>query len=407
MNLFFTGTPFSLRTAQLNQTGRWTSWDRYHLPEVFTDYNSELKALRETAMLEDKSPLTKYYISGPDAQRFLNHLITRDATKIDVNHAYYAPWCDERGKVIVEGLVFRLAEDIYCLTCNPMEEWFAQNKPGYDVQIEDVSNAFGILALQGPKSYDILMAATGQDWSDLRFSRGGKASIGGVEVHLWRQGFTGERGYEFWVPTDGAVKVWDALWEAGKSFGISACGHNTQDVARIEAGLVLPAIDYTRAGNLSRVKSHAYGSQDVHFEASPFELGLGRFVDFSKEAFVGKQALLEEQAAGGASHKLVGLDIEWADILALFEKAGAPPLISRQVHRFPHLSVTHDGRQVGFASSITWSPYLEKMIGFGRLKNEFAKPGTSLFIEWEVEGEKGNVRANVVKLPFVTLKRTG
>lgn len=401
------GTPFHSRVMQANKSGRWVTWNRYLLPEVFTEHghDAEVMSIREAAGLEDKSPLIMYFVSGPDATRFANRLVPRDTSKMEVDQAYYTPLCDERGKIIIEGLLFRLDETMYCYTSGTLDLWFEEQRQGLDVNIDNVTEQYGILTLQGPRSYDVLVAATGQDWSDLKFSRGRKAVIGNVEVRVWRQGFTGERGYEFWVPAEDAGEVWDAIAEAGEPHGLSFVGHHTQDVVRVEAGLVLPAIDYAQAGPDGKQTAHAYGIQDPEFQASPFELGIGHFVDFNKDDFAGKQALLEEKENGGPPRRLVGLTIDWADIVAMQEGQGLPPMITRLVRRFPLAPIFAEKRKVGDASSITWSPTLNTMIAFGRLEKEFSETGTRVSLEWQVGDEIGQLGATVGKLPFFDLKR--
>ena len=403
----FRGTPFNPRTEPLNQSGRWASWNQYHLPEVFIEngYDAEVKAMRETAILEDKSPLIMYFFSGPDALTFLNRLIPRDASKIEVLHTNYTPVCNEAGKLITDGLLFCVDENTYAFTAGRMDAWLAQQADGLNVHIEERTEEIGILHLQGPKALEILEAATKETWSDLRFSRGRLTEIAGVQVHAWRQGFTGERGYEFWVPAEDAIPVWDALWNTGESFGISPCGHNTQDVGRVEAGLILPAIDYTCAGPDNKNKAHAYGAQDPEFQASPHELGLDRFVDLTKEDFVGKASLGAELIKGGPRRRLVGLEINWQEIVDLYNRFGLPPEITRRVHRFPTLRLNSGGRMAGLASSATWSPTLKKMIGFGRVEVNYMGVGTSLSLDWTIQGKTGEVGATVVELPFVSHRR--
>jgi aminomethyltransferase len=403
----FKGTPFSDRTIALNRSGRWAAWNQYHLPEVFAEhgYDTEVRAMRQTAILEDKTPLIKTLISGRDALPLVNRLIPRKASTMDVLHAIYTPMCDERGKLIMDGVLFRVEENAFVFTGGRIDRWLAKQAAGLEVRISDSTEAVAILHLQGPLSLEILDEATRQEWSDLRFSRGRKAAIAGVHVHVWRQGFTGERGFEIWVPPERAIPVWDTLWEAGEPRGLSPCGHNTQDVGRIEAGLILPAIDYTCAGPDTAARAHAYGAEASEFEASPYELGLGRFVDLRKDDFIGRAALAEEGGQGRCPRRLVGLEIDWRQIVRLFDEAGRPPEITRRVHRFPALQVSLSDRPVGFASSITWSPTLKKEIGFGRVAVEAAETGTPLSLRWEVAGLDGQVDAVVVALPFVGHRR--
>ncbi|MDJ0924175.1 MAG: aminomethyltransferase family protein [Acidimicrobiia bacterium] len=400
----FIGTMFNERTARLNQAARWIGWDRFHMPEVFVGFEIEVDAIHNGVMLEDKSPLTKYSFSGPDAQRLLDHLVPRDITKIEVNHVFYTPWCDERGKLIIDNPVFRLDDDTYVNIGDPLDLWLAERSAGFDVQIDDVSDSFGILAMQGPRSRGVLEALVPDvDWKALRFARGRRATLpGGAEVYVWRLGFTGQPGYEFWVPKEAAVGVYDAIMTAGGPLGIVPCGHNAQNVARVEAGILMPGLEYTRAGPDSDIA--AYVSVDEEALSSPFELNLGRFIDFNKPAdFVGREALAEEQRRGSA-RKLVGLEIDWRTIEEMYHSHNAPAEVSRRIDwaRYP---VRHGTQLVGHASSVCWSPTTKKMIGFGQLKKQFATAGTQLAVEWTAEGTVGEATAIVVDLPFVPDRR--
>ena len=193
------------------------------------------------------SPLAKHSITGPDAERFVDYLIPRDATRLAPGQAYFTPWCNEDGVQVGDGIVMRLERDRFVFSADRMMRWFARHAPGFDVEFEDLTDDFGILALQGPLSRNVLASASGEDHADLRFSRLRRTTIAGVEVLLSRQGFTGELGFELWVPRAAATTVWDAVFEAGAAFGLVAAGLHAADVARIEAGMVIPGYDYTPA----------------------------------------------------------------------------------------------------------------------------------------------------------------
>ena len=219
--------------------------------------------------------------------------------------------------------------------------------------------------------------------------------IAGVPVDVTRTGYTGDRGYELWMPVDGAIAVWDAIFAAGEKYGIHACGIRAMDVARVEAGLILVEVEYTSA-------RHAVAPEQQY---SPFELGLGRLVDFGKASdFNGRRALLAEQAAGGPARRLVGLELDWAGIEGMYAKHGLAPGISPSVHRDP-VPVYREGKQVGRVTSLTWGPTIKKMVGFGSIDKAHEKVGTRLSVEWSVEGERGKVGATVVAMPFFDPER--
>jgi aminomethyltransferase len=390
------GTAFFPRTQQLNERMSWGEWSGYFSAQVYADFHDiEYNAIREAAALIDVTPLYKYVVTGPDATRLADRVMTRSAAKMAVDQVVYTPWCDERGKVIDDGTVQRRGDQEYFWTAaDPSFRWLHLNAHGLDVAIEDVSERVAGLALQGPKSREILQAATKQDWSSVRYFAGRRAEIGGVDAYVSRTGYTGDLGYEIWVDAEDALDLWDAVWEAGEAYQLRPAGIHALDVSRVEAGLVLIEADYTSA-------RHAIGAEQ---EYSPFEIGLGRLVDFSKPEFVGRRALELEQAAGGPARRLVGIELDWAGIEALFAKHDQPPAVSALVQR-EAVPVYDGNRQIGRATSIVWGPTIKKMVGFASVPPSHASVGTALFVEWSVEGERGKVGAHVVPMPFLDLPR--
>ena len=391
------GTAFYPREAALNQHLAWGEWSGYHSAAVYADFHDiEYNAIREAAAVIDVTPLYKYVVRGSDAGRLLDRVMTRDISKLQVDQVYYTPWCDEDGKVIDDGTVTRLAEDSYRITAaDPGERWFRMNATGLDVEVEDVSDETAGLALQGRLSREVIQDATGQDWSDLRYFRRRISEIAGLEVDVTRTGYTGDRGYELWIPADGALAVWDRVFEVGQRYGIHPCGIRAMDVARVEAGLVLIEAEYS--------SSHRVIAAEQHY--SPYELGFGRLVELGKASpFNGRRALISEQRAGGPPRRLVGLELEWAGIEGLFAKHDLAPAVSPLVHRDP-VPVYREGRQVGRATSVTWGPTIKKMVGFGSVDKHHERIGTRLSVEWSVEGERGKVAATVVQMPFLDLDR--
>ena len=390
------GTAFHQRTSQLNSKMSWGEWSGYFAAAVYADFHDiEYNAIREQAALIDVSPLYKYEISGPDAARLVDRVMTRDVAKLALDRVFYTPWCNEDGKVIDDGTVTRRGENHFFWTAaDPTYRWFLLNASGLDVEISDVSDKIAGVALQGPRARMILEAATRRDWADVRYFGHRRTEIGGVDVHVTRTGYTGDLGYEVWTPEDQAVAVWDALWEAGGPHGIRPAGIRALDVSRVEAGLILIEAEYTSA-------RHAVSSEQQY---SPFEIGLGRLVDFGKSAFVGRHALQLEQRRGGPPRRLVGLDLDWSGIEAMYAKHDLPPGVSAMVQR-DAVPVYKDARQVGRATSIGWGPTIKKMVGFGSLPPSLSAPGTRVSVEWSVEGERGKVGATVVELPFLDLER--
>jgi aminomethyltransferase len=344
----------------------------------------------------DVTPLYKYEVSGADAAALLDRVVTRDISAMTVNQVIYTPWCDEDGKVLDDGTITRLADDEYRVTsADPCSRWFLLNATGLDVEVADVTEELAALALQGKLSREVLAAATGEDWTDVRYFRHRRSSIAGVDVSVTRTGYTGDRGYEIWIPVDGALAVWDAVFAAGEPYGIHPAGIRALDAARVEAGLILIDAEYTSA-------RHAISPEQNY---SPFELGLSRLVEFGKaESFTGKAALVAERAAGGPARRLVGLELDWAGIEGMFARHGLAPMISPFVDRSP-VPVYREGRQIGRATSITWGTTIKKMVGFGSIDKAHEKLGTRVSVEYSVEGERGKVSGTVVPLPFLDLPR--
>jgi aminomethyltransferase len=395
------GTPLHPRTAALNRKLQWREWSGYWASSAYADaLDIEYNAIREAAALIDVSPLYKYRVSGPDALGLVDRVITRDATKLKVGQVYYTPWCDEHGKVIDDGTVHRIAESEFLWTAaDPQQRWLTLNARGLDVSIEDVSESLAAIALQGPLARAVLEAATGASFADLRYFRRRDATLAGATVGISRTGYTGDLGYEVWIPSAKATAVWDALMAAGAPYGLRPAGMLALDVVRLEAGLVLLEVDYTSA-------RHALNPEQNY---SPYELAMDRLVDLGKAPFVGQLALRREAARGGPARRLVGVTLDWYGIEGLYSAQDLPPAISPAVDRaskpvFAGGPVRGD-RQIGKVTSLGWSPILKQAIGLASVPPSSASPGSRLAVEWTVEGRRGRVAATVTPLPFLDLPR--
>jgi len=377
---------------------QWREWSGYFSASAYADaHDIEYNAIREAAALIDVSPLFKYRVHGPDAERLVDRVITRDATKLRVGAVYYTPWCDEAGKVVDDGTVARLSETEFRWTAaEPQLRWLRLNARGLEVTIEDISEQVAALALQGPFSRAVLEAATGESFADLRYFRRRASRVGEIAIDVSRTGYTGDLGYELWVEAGQAVELWDRLVEAGRPWAIRPAGMLALDVVRLEAGLILLEVDYTSARR-AVIPEQAY---------SPFEIGLGRLIDFAKSAdFVGRRALFAEQRAGGPPRRLVGLELDWAGIEALHLAHGLPPVAPAAVSRAAVPLFADRGRQVGRVTSSGWSPILKQAIALGSVPPDYAAAATRLAVEWTVEAHRGRVPARVVELPFLDLPR--
>jgi aminomethyltransferase len=389
------GTAFHERTFSLCESLSYREWSGYYAVSSYEPHHEhEYNAIRNASALIDISPLFKYRLTGKDATRLVDRIITRDMRKVSVGQVVYTPWCDEHGKVIDDGTVSRLEENTYRWTAaDPSLRWFTQNASGMDVQLEDISETTSALALQGPTSGRLLKSVAEADIENLKYFRVTTGQIAGVKVEISRTGYTGDLGYEIWVPSENALRVWDALMQAGRAFDIHPAGMLALDVARIEAGLLLIDIDFN-SSKKSLIEEQKY---------TPYEMGLGRLVSLDKNRYVGQTALMAEHARG-PEREIVGLEIDWPAVEALYEKIGLPPSVSPIASRVA-VPVFRDGVQVGKATSSTWSPTLKKFIALATVKSGHTKLGTHLDFEITIEAVRHRVRATVVKTPFFNPKR--
>ena len=389
------GTAVHERTFALCESLNFREWSGYYAVSAYEGHHEhEYNAIRNASALIDISPLFKYLITGRDAARFVDRIITRDVSKMAVGQVYYTAWCDEFGKVIDDGTVSRLEDQVFRWTAaDPSLRWFTQNAAGMDVHIEDVSEEVSALAVQGPTTARLLRTIARAGIDGLKYFRVTSGTIDGVHVDISRTGYTGDLGYEIWMRSRDAVRVWDALMRAGKPFDIKPAGMLALDVARIEAGLLLIDVDF-------------HGSKKAMLEAqkySPYELSLGRLVSLTKGRFIGQAALREEHRKGHP-RQIVGLEVDWPEVEAIYEKIGLAPSIGATASRVA-VPVYKAGRQVGRATSTTWSPTLKKMIALATVDRPHFEPGSQLQIEVTVEAVRHKVKATVVKTPFFDPKR--
>ena len=385
------GTAFHDRTLALCESLNFKEWSGYYTVSAYEmTHEHEYNAIRNSAALIDITPLFKYHVTGRDATKLVNRVITRDINKVAVDQVIYCCWCDAEGKVIDDGTITRLGENEYRWTAaDPSLRWFQQNALGLDVQIEDISEKTAALALQGPTSGKLLHAVAEAKIGSLKYFRVAHGKIAGVPVDISRTGYTGDLGYEIWVPWNRAVKVFDELMSKGRPFDIHPAGMVALDIARIEAGLILIEVDYI-SSKRALVEQQKY---------SPGEIGLSRLVDLKKENFVGREALAAEAKRGGPARCLVGLEINWSEVEALYEQIGMPPQVPATASRVA-VPVYRGGRQVGKATSTTWSPTLKRMIALASVSRESATLGASLSMELTVEAVRKTVSAEIVALPF-------
>ena len=390
-------TPFHARTAALSEGQAWRRWAGYVVASAYElSHEREYHAIRNSAALFDVSPLYKYMVTGKDAGRLLDHIVTRNIAKAKVGQVLYTPWCDNEGKQIDDGTVSVLAEHTYRMTsADPTLRWLHLNAAGLSVKIDDVSDTTAALSLQGPSSRVILESLIERDLAPLKYFRLTNATIRGIPVTISRTGYTGDLGYEVWVDAKQAVPLWDAIVAAGTPYGITPAGMLALDVARIEAGLLLIEVDY-------------FSSRHALIEAqksSPLELGLGWTVATDKERFNGSAALAAERARGPA-WQFVGLTVDWDSLERLYAEVGLPPRLPSQAWRTSVPVYDQSGHhQVGYATSGGWSPLLKKYIALAHLEAPNAAAGTPVQMEITVEHRRKKADARVTPLPFFNPER--
>ena len=389
------GTAVHERTFALCESLNYREWSGYYAVSAYEAHHEhEYNAIRNAAALIDVSPLYKYLVTGRDAAKLVDRIITRDVSKMSQGQVFYTPWCDEHGQVIDDGTVSRLEDQVFRWTAaDPSLRWLTQNAAGMDVHVDDISEEVAALALQGPTSAKLLRAVANADIDGLKYFRVTRGTIGGVPVEISRTGYTGDLGYEIWMPAASAIAVWDALMAGGKPFDIRPAGMLALDVARIEAGLLLIDVDFF-SSKKAMIAPQKY---------SPYEMGLGRLVSLTKPRFIGQQALRREHARGHA-RQVVGLEVDWTEVEAIYDKLGLAPALGATASRVA-VPVYEGGRQVGRATSTTWSPTLKKMIALATIDRPHYAEGTALRLEVTVEAVRHRVKATVVRTPFFDPKR--
>ena len=384
------GTPFHAKTAPLCTSFRWKQWSGYYAPDAYDDFHDpEYHAIRNGAGVIDVSPLYKYDLKGPDALRLVDRVITRNARRCAVCQVLYTPWCDEDGKILQDGCFQRLEENVFrASAAEPALSWFRVNAEGMDVDIEEVSENYGALALQGPRSHDILQRISSEDLKTLGFFRLARTELGGVPTIVTRTGYTSDLGYELWVESDAAEKLWDVLFDAGEDYCIEPAGLLALDRTRLEAGFPLIDVDFWNAEKTLIEEQ----------KSTPYELNLGWAVHLKKPWFVGKRALAEEKKRGPARF-FVGLEVSFREIERLYQLEGLAPEIPNEVSRVG-VPVYAGSRQIGKATTSGWSVMLKKFLALATVDRGYEAQGTALDVEFTVEYVRRRAACKVVPLPF-------
>lgn len=376
-------TPFHERARALSQVDSFIPWAGYTTVDVFTTVEQEYFAVRNATTLYDLTPMVKYRIAGPDALPYLNRLVTRDVAKLKPDRVAYCVWCNDAGHLIDDGTIFRLGQDEYRIcTAERQIDWLLDSAIGFDVEIGEVTEQIAALALQGPTSCAVLKVLGLAGIEKLKPFEIGYFALGAHRLTVSRTGFTGDLGYELWMEPAAAEAVWDALMAAGRSRGIRAIGSQALNVARIEAGFLLPNVDFVSAEHTIRTGR----------DRSPLELGLEWLVDFNKGHFTGRRALRAEKIRGGG-RRLVGLDI-----------AGNKPAHNALLY-------TDDSgkHEIGNVTSAIWSPTCKRNIALAIVDAPHFQVGSTvwaeIYLNRELVWERRMSRALIVERPFFAPER--
>jgi len=370
-------THFYERAEAMNIRNAWASWNGYKFAEYYYDAEYEYFCVRNSCATYDICPMQKYQVKGADATAMLNRMVTRDVSGLPLNRVTYVVWCTDEGRMVDDGTIFHLAEDEYMLTCgSPCNAWLRMSAFGFDnVEVIDQSDDIAALSLQGPTSCAVLkaMGLTGIENSkpfDIQHF-----PFEGDSLMVSRTGFTGDLGYELWIKPELALKLWDRLYAAGDDYGIQPFGEEATNMARLEAGFIMPWMEFNEA------------LKTIHFEhdQTPFELNLGWLVDFKKPHFNGRSALLAEKKRG-PRYTLSRLDIE-----------GNKPAEESYIYGNKRCS-----RQIGYVTSAMWSPAVKANIALAMIETEYLGGDiwAEIYYEKELRQYSKVARCTLRKKPF-------
>jgi aminomethyltransferase len=393
-------TPFHPRLSGLNQTGVWKLWAGHLVAPAYQhSIATEYYAIRNAATLLDTSPLFKLRFSGPDAEALLRYALVRDVGGLTDGRAQYTCWCDRRGYVLQDGVVLRLASDEFLLTAaEPTLKYFRDLATDLGIDrsvVQDVSRNFGILAIQGPLSRRVLARLT-DTVQGLRYFGVSRSAIAGHEVIVSRTGYTGDLGYELWIPNASALAVLDALLEAGRGDNLTLLGTTALKMARVEAGLLLMEVDFHSA-------RHAWVAAQ---RETPTELGWSwmlRSIDADDREFVGRQSILQELSDDASRWTTTGLAVDVHDYERIHDAAGilAP---RHEVYRESSMSIYRHSDTpwdyAGYATSFHYSSLLRRPLALAKIPVDLATPGAAVDLELTVLHRPQTVRAEVHPAPF-------
>ncbi|MEM3579966.1 MAG: glycine cleavage system aminomethyltransferase GcvT [Candidatus Bathyarchaeia archaeon] len=370
-----------MRKTQLyeihKKTAKMTEFAGFEMPLWYKGITEEHLAVRNSVGIFDVSHMGRVIITGKDAASFLNYVITNDVTVLTPNSALYSVMCNENGGIIDDFVVSRLEEEKFLLVPNATNRekdfnWLVKKAEGFNVKIEDFSDKAAMFAVQGPNAEKTLQKICTADLSKIERFKCAPAKLAETDVFLSRTGYTGEDGFEVYVwnapldKPDNAIKVWNAILEAGKPFGIEPCGLGARDTLRLEAGLCL------------------YGN-DIDENTTPLEARLGFVVKFQKDNFIGKNALLKQKEEG-VKRRRVGLQ-----------------MIEHGIPRQGFKIYSEKSENIGQVTSGTFSPLLKCGIAMAYIQTQHAQEGNVVNIE--IRGKIA--KAKIVPFPFYDAEKYG
>ena len=343
--------------------GKIIDFGGWALPVEYEGIITEHNTVRSNAGLFDVSHMGEIVVKGPDAEAYLQHMLTNDISTMADHQVYYSLMCYPDGGVVDDLIVYKYHSGYYLLVVNASNKdkdlaWLQQNSQG-QVEVIDFSENYAMFALQGPKAQELLQELTDADLSELKFfSFRPELEVSGIAVLVSRTGYTGEDGFEIYLHPTHAPFLWEKLLEQGVKYGLKPVGLGARDTLRLEAALPL------------------YG-HEISQDITPLEAGLAFFVKLNKESFIGQQALVEQKASG-ITRKLIGFE-----------------MIDRGVPRSQY-EVQLNGVKIGFVTSGGFSPSLNKNIGLALIDNNYAKDGELI----EVIIRNKSLQAKIIPKPF-------
>jgi aminomethyltransferase len=339
----------------------------FEMPIQYEGVNAEHETVRNAVGVFDVSHMGNFFVEGKDALPFLQYITSNDVSKLTPGKVQYSCFPNENNGIVDDLLVYQLDDDKYMLVVNGANldkdwNWVTQHAKDFDVKLENLSDQYSILAVQGPKSPELMqrMAGTSADLANLKYYTWTKADFAGhKDILVSATGYTGEKGYEIYVKNDLVEDIWNELFKQGADLGIKPIGLGARDTLRLEKGYCL------------------YGN-DIDDTTSPIEAGLGWITKFTKD-FI-NSANLKQQKDNGVSRKLVAFKLK-----------------DKGIARHGYDIVDENGQKIGYVTSGTMSPTLKEAIGMGYVPVDKAKAGSDILIQIR----KKQVPAEVVKLPFV------